>query len=96
MAKFQPHPLRTNHTNSRILRFETLEDRRMLAVVTVTTDQDVVDFNDGLTSLREAIFATNLIEGADEIQFDFGHDGPSNDFANARRVGDHRFADDYR
>ena len=62
---------------ARLLHFEPLEDRRMLAVVTVTTDQDVVDFNDGLTSLREAIFATNLVEGADEIQFDFGHDGPA-------------------
>ena len=63
--------------SARSLRYEPLEDRRMLAVVTVTTDQDVVDFNDGLTSLREAIFATNLVEGADEIQFDFGHDGPA-------------------
>ena len=41
-----------------------------MALVTVTTDQDIVDFNDGLTSLREAIFATNLISGADEIRFD--------------------------
>jgi len=61
----------------RSLRYELLEDRRMLAVVTVTTDQDVVDFNDGVTSLREAIFATNLVEGPDEIQFDFGYDGPA-------------------
>ncbi len=81
MAKFLKHPLRATPPNrnstARPLRYETLEDRRMLAVVTVTTDQDVVDFNDGLTSLREAIFATNLVEGADEIQFDFGHDGPA-------------------
>jgi len=63
--------------SARSLRYEPLEDRRMLAVVTVTTDQDVVDFSDGLTSLREAIFATNLIEGTDEIRFDFGHDGPA-------------------
>jgi len=46
-------------------------------VVTVDTDLDVIDFNDGVTSLREAIFATNIVPGADEIVFDFGHDGPA-------------------
>ena len=54
-----------------------LEDRRLLAQLTVTTDQDVIDFNDGETSLREAIFAANIVPGADEIVFDFGHDGPA-------------------
>jgi hypothetical protein len=57
------------------LRFESLEDRRLLAVLTVDTDQDVVDFNDGVTSLREAIFAANIVPGADEIVFDLG-EGP--------------------
>jgi hypothetical protein len=57
------------------LRFEPLEDRRLLAVLTVDTDQDVVDFNDGATSLREAIFAANIVPGADEIVFDLG-EGP--------------------
>lgn len=57
------------------LRFETLEDRRLLAVLTVDTDQDIVDFNDGRTSLREAIFAANTVPGADEIVFDLG-EGP--------------------
>ena len=61
----------------RPLRVEPLEDRRLLAVVTVDTDLDVIDFNDGVTSLREAIFATNTVPGADEIVFDFGHDGPA-------------------
>ena len=61
----------------RTLRLEPLEDRRLLALVTVTTDQDVVDFNDGVTSLREAIFAANTVPGADTIDFDFGHDGPA-------------------
>ncbi|HEY3391135.1 MAG TPA: choice-of-anchor Q domain-containing protein, partial [Lacipirellulaceae bacterium] len=60
----------------RTLRYEPLEDRRLLALVTVNTPLDIVDLDDGLTSLREAIFATNLVSGPDEITFDFGHDGP--------------------
>ncbi len=70
------HRVSPREVRLRSLRFENLEDRRLLAVVTVDTNQDVVDFTDGVTSLREAIFATNLVGGADEIQFDFGHDGP--------------------
>lgn len=54
----------------RKLRLEPLEDRRLLAVVTVTTLSDTVDLNDGVTSLREAIFAANTVPGADTIQFD--------------------------
>ena len=54
----------------RRLRLEPLEDRRMLAVVTVDTHLDTVDFFDGATSLREAVFATNLVGGADTIDFD--------------------------
>ena len=61
----------------RRLRCEPLEDRRLLAIVLVDTEQDVIDFGDGVTSLREAIFATNTVPGADEIVFDFGHDGPA-------------------
>jgi hypothetical protein len=57
----QPHRRR--------LRFEPLEDRRLLAVVTIDTLDDTVDFNDGVTSLREALFATNLVGGADTIEF---------------------------
>jgi Dockerin type I domain len=53
----------------RKLRYEPLEDRRLLALVTVDTLADTVDFGDGLTSLREAIFATNLVGGADTIDF---------------------------
>ena len=48
---------------------EPLEDRRLLALVTVDTLDDTVDFSDGVTSLREAIFATNLVGGADTIEF---------------------------
>lgn len=53
----------------RQLRIELLEARQLLAVVTVNTLEDKVDFNDGATSLREAIFATNLVGGADTIEF---------------------------
>ena len=53
----------------RRLRFEPLEVRRLLALVTVNTLSDTVDINDGVTSLREAIFATNLVGGADTIEF---------------------------
>jgi hypothetical protein len=60
----------------RTLRCELLEDRRPLALVTVNIPSDSVDLTDGFTSLREAIFATNLVSGGDEIAFDFGHDGP--------------------
>lgn len=69
------HLIRSPYARS--LHCEQLEDRRLLALITVTTDQDVVDFNDGVTSLREAIFAANVVPGPDEIQFDFGHDGPA-------------------
>ena len=57
-------------TRPRRLRLEPLEDRRMLAMVTVDTELDVVDGGDGLTSLREAITATNAMAGADTIEFD--------------------------
>jgi hypothetical protein len=53
----------------RRLGVEPLEDRRVLAVL-VDTHLDVVDDDDGLTSLREAIIATNAAPGADVIDFD--------------------------
>jgi Dockerin type I domain len=75
--KRRTHNRDGRYLHRRPLRLEPLEDRRLLALVTVTTDQDIVDFNDGVTSLREAIFATNTVPGADTIDFDFGHDGPA-------------------
>lgn len=66
-------PLAGHHSvgrslNRRKLRLEPLEDRHLLAI-TVTTLADTVDFNDGATSLREAIFAANTVPGADTIHF---------------------------
>ncbi|MCA9099792.1 MAG: hypothetical protein KDA63_01495, partial [Planctomycetales bacterium] len=70
------------------LGHEPLEDRRVLSAVTVTNNLDLVngdtssiaalmsnDGGDGI-ALREAIEAANNTLGADEISFDFGHDGP--------------------
>ena len=51
-------------------RVEVLEERRMLAVVLVTSELDTIDFADGVTSLREGVFATNIVPGADTIEFD--------------------------
>ena len=38
-------------------------------LILVTTKEDVVDLADGLTSLREAIFAANIVSGHNTIQF---------------------------
>ncbi|QDV13024.1 putative outer membrane protein PmpB precursor [Rosistilla oblonga] len=43
-----------------------------LAVITVDTTADVIDGGDGLTSLREAIIATNSGAGGDTIQLSAG------------------------
>ncbi|MBI5758891.1 MAG: CHRD domain-containing protein [Planctomycetales bacterium] len=48
---------------------ERLEDRTLLAVFTVNTAADLIDANDGVVSLREAIIAANQTAGADTIQF---------------------------
>ncbi|TWU60761.1 hypothetical protein Poly51_10420 [Rubripirellula tenax] len=54
----------------RRLRMESLEMRRVLASLVVTTPSDVVDANDGLVSLREAISTANENTDVDEITFD--------------------------
>lgn len=55
------------------LNVELLEDRRLLAVLTVDTRLDIVDAADQFTSLREAISAANdevANPGRDTINFD--------------------------
>ncbi|MEM8668519.1 MAG: choice-of-anchor Q domain-containing protein [Planctomycetota bacterium] len=54
----------------RRLRLESLESRRVLASLVVTTVADDIDANDGLLSLREAINQANLEPGLDTISFD--------------------------
>ncbi len=69
----------------RRLGFEPLEDRRLLAALFVNSPLDNTIAGDGLVTLREAILAANNDTTtelghkgsfADEITFDFGHDGP--------------------
>ena len=68
----------TQRTYRRKPLFELLEDRRMLAVLTVNTNLDTSTPGDGLVTLREAIIAANndtttdlgqTGSGADTIQF---------------------------
>jgi hypothetical protein len=54
----------------RTLRFESCEDRRMLAPIIVTSDQDNTISGDGLITLREAINAANDTIQHDTIKFD--------------------------
>ncbi|MCP4886441.1 MAG: hypothetical protein GY904_07490 [Planctomycetaceae bacterium] len=61
---------RKNAKSRRRLRIESLESRRVLASLVVTTNLDVVDAQDGELSLREAIEQANSIPGRDKISFD--------------------------
>src|SRR5438105_4347922 len=53
-------------------RVETLEDRAVPAMLTVTTPLDVIDPNDGLLSLREAIIRSNATPGQETIALPAG------------------------
>jgi len=72
---------RTANSHHRHLRFEPLEDRRLLATITVNNNLDITNGNvmsigeliaddggDGI-SLREAVMAANSTAGADEVLF---------------------------
>jgi hypothetical protein len=53
-------------------RIELLEDRSIPAILNATTTLDVIDPNDGLLSLREAVIQANALPGADTINLPAG------------------------
>lgn len=64
------HSCLCNERRNRRLRLEPLEDRRVLAVFTVTSLGD-----SGSGTLREAVASANTLPGADVIDFDQALDG---------------------
>nr|WP_182865001.1 CSLREA domain-containing protein [Rhodopirellula sp. JC639] len=64
--------LRTSSRTRCRPRLESLEDRRLLAV-TVNTFDDIVDPNDSLVSLREAVQISESTPGTDVIKLPSGH-----------------------
>lgn len=68
---FRRKKRRTSHSLSygRKFRFETCEDRRMLATYVVNHPGDFVDSNPNVTTLREAINAANSNTNPDAITF---------------------------
>ena len=60
---------KTSSPTRRLLALQRLDDRRVLAAIVVTTVSDVIDANDGETSLREAIVAANATSESDVITF---------------------------
>ena len=87
------------------LQVESLEARRLLAVITVTSTGDAINATDGVVTLREAITAANDNKnisdvvgvgayGNDTIDFDIPGTGVADDPADLRPTDDHRPADD--
>jgi hypothetical protein len=66
-AKRHNRAARRRPAFSRILRMETIEPRHVLSTITVTTIDDVVDQNDGETSLREAIDLAGKEKGSEQF-----------------------------
>jgi CSLREA domain-containing protein len=81
---FGPFRTRPNPAR-RKLRGEALEDRTVLSTFVVTSTADMVDANDGVMTLREAIAAANSHPnsgGPDEIQFNISTSDPGYNGAN--------------
>ncbi len=81
--------------------FEWLEQRHLLATLTVDSTTDTVDANPGDAicadsgggcSLRAAIEEANALTGADNIEFNMGGGGASNDCNCLATSVDHRIA----
>src|SRR5437867_4299770 len=58
---------RRNRSRSRTLLCESLERRSLFSVLTVTTPLDIVNPNDGVLSLREAVIQANASKGTNTI-----------------------------
>jgi len=67
----KPVRTRSSQSRQRRLRYEVLEDRRLLALdpLVVTSTLDTVDPGDGVTTLREAITHANSVSGTNVISF---------------------------
>lgn len=61
---------RTNRRKNQNLRCESLESRYLLTTFTVNSLTDVLDPDDGVTTLREAVNLANASPGVDDVEFD--------------------------
>ena len=66
---------KSRRAQRRRLRLESLERRDLLTTFVVDTVADVIDVDDGVTSIREALLYANFGYGADEIRFDYTLEG---------------------
>src|SRR5262249_29855489 len=66
----RPRARHPSHRSRSHLVLGVLEDRTVPATFTVDSPLDVVDPNDGVLTLREAMTAANASAGVDTIEFD--------------------------
>ena len=89
LSRFRLHPKQRTRLSRRRLFVEGLEDRRLMATFEVTTIRDIVDPDDNLLSLREAITKANLDQISDSIVFNpsITRDGPATIQLNGSEIG---------